>query len=350
MMVADAVTDCHFRKPHIMTQTSPLLALPYLQPSQAQKHITHNEALQILDAVVQLGVTSRSVGSPPTAPTTGERFVLPGGAAGDWSTQAVGTLAVWQGTGWIFVQPQAGWLAYVADEDVLSLYDGVAWTSPKIDLQNLSGLGIGATSDAINRLSVASDATLLSHAGTDHRIVVNKAAAGNTASLLFQSNWSGRAEMGLAGDDSFRLKVSDDAVTYHTALETDAGTGKVSFPNRAALSETVTTTQGSYVKFACGTMTAQLKIAMGRGDEFGNGTLSSMYRTNFVDVAFDVPFIAPPTIGLSLECPEVSGLHKCLSLSYREVTALMINDLQGFRTTTGNFDMTAHVVAQGRWY
>lgn len=333
-----------------MSQTSPLLSLPYLQPSQAQKHITHNEALQVLDAVVQLGVISRMTSTPPSGPATGARYILPSGGLAAWSGQAAGTLAVWQGTGWIFVSPQAGWLAHVADENVLSLFDGVAWTSPRIDLQNLEGLGIGVASDAVNRLSVASDATLLSHAGTDHRMIVNKAAVGNTASVLFQSNWSGRAELGLAGDDTFRLKVSDDDATYHTAISADAGTGKVSFPNGAALSETISTPQGDYVKFACGTMIAQLKIPMGRGDEFGNGTLTSMYRTNFVDVIFDEPFVAAPTLGLSLECPEVSGLHKCLSLSYREVTGLRINDLQGFRTTTGNFDMTAHVVAHGRWY
>ncbi len=333
-----------------MTQTSPILSLPYLQPSQAQKHVTHNEALQILDAVVQLGVVSRTTATPPAAPTPGARFILPGGAQADWAGQEADTLAVWQGTGWIFLLPQAGWLAHVADEGILSLYDGAVWTSPQFDLQNLPGLGIGAASDAVNRLSVASDATLLSHAGTDHRMVVNKAAPGNTASLLFQSNWAGRAEIGLAGDDVFRLKVSNDAITYNTALSAAPDTGKVSFPNRAHLSKTVTTAQGEYVKFACGTMIAQLKIAMGRGDEFGNGTLASMYRTNFVDVSFDVAFSAPPTLGLSLECPEISGLHKCISLSYRSVTATSINDLQAFRTSTGNYDITAHVIAHGRWY
>ena len=39
-----------------MPATSPRLALPFIQPSQAQKHVTHNEALQLLDAVVQLRI------------------------------------------------------------------------------------------------------------------------------------------------------------------------------------------------------------------------------------------------------------------------------------------------------
>lgn len=32
------------------------LQLPYIAASQAQKHVTHNEALVLLDALVQLAV------------------------------------------------------------------------------------------------------------------------------------------------------------------------------------------------------------------------------------------------------------------------------------------------------
>ena len=42
-----------------MDQT-PNLKLPYIMPSQAQKHVTHNEALRFLDAVVHLSVKSRT--------------------------------------------------------------------------------------------------------------------------------------------------------------------------------------------------------------------------------------------------------------------------------------------------
>lgn len=35
-----------------MTDTSLILGLPLIQPSQAQKHVTHNEALQLMEAVV----------------------------------------------------------------------------------------------------------------------------------------------------------------------------------------------------------------------------------------------------------------------------------------------------------
>ena len=50
-----------------MTDTSSNLKLPFILPSQAQKHVTHNEALQILDALVQLTAISSSRSVPPAS-------------------------------------------------------------------------------------------------------------------------------------------------------------------------------------------------------------------------------------------------------------------------------------------
>ena len=51
-----------------MVETSSILSLPYIQPSQAQKHVTHNEALRILDVLVQLGALTDDQNMPPSAP------------------------------------------------------------------------------------------------------------------------------------------------------------------------------------------------------------------------------------------------------------------------------------------
>jgi hypothetical protein len=51
---------------------------------------------------------------------------------------------------------------------------------------------------------------------------MNKEAASNTASLLFQSNWSGRAEIGLTGDDSLHFKISADGSNWTEALIVDS--------------------------------------------------------------------------------------------------------------------------------
>ena len=62
-----------------MEQT-PRLSLPFIMPGQAQKHITHNEAVQALDALVQPIVESQSTLAPPPTPIEGEAFLVPSGA------------------------------------------------------------------------------------------------------------------------------------------------------------------------------------------------------------------------------------------------------------------------------
>ena len=49
-----------------MSDSTTNLLLPYLMAAQAQKHVTHNEALRLLDGLVQLLVKSRSQGSRPS--------------------------------------------------------------------------------------------------------------------------------------------------------------------------------------------------------------------------------------------------------------------------------------------
>ena len=46
-----------------MTDT-PCLGLPQIEAAQAQKHVTHNEALALLDVLVQLAVKSRALRRP----------------------------------------------------------------------------------------------------------------------------------------------------------------------------------------------------------------------------------------------------------------------------------------------
>ena len=54
---------------------TPILALPYILPAQAQKHVSHNEALRLLDMLVQLAVQDRTRTSPPDHPTLGDRHI-----------------------------------------------------------------------------------------------------------------------------------------------------------------------------------------------------------------------------------------------------------------------------------
>ena len=63
---------------------TPLIGLPLLEASQAQKHVTHNEALLLLDAMVHLAVISRVLATPPASPADGDRYLVAASATGDW--------------------------------------------------------------------------------------------------------------------------------------------------------------------------------------------------------------------------------------------------------------------------
>ncbi len=212
-----------------MPDTTPILQLPYILPSQAQKHVTHNEAIRVLDVLVQLAVTARNLGAPPASPAQGDRYIVATGANGAWAGK-VGQIALFENGAWQFFVPSEGWTAWVTSEQVLASYNGTAWVSQADAPLIVAQLGISATADANNRLSLSSPATLLNHAGAGHQVKVNKAALGDTASLLFQTGFSGRAEMGTAGNDDFSIKVSADGSTFLTGLSIASATGAVTLP------------------------------------------------------------------------------------------------------------------------
>lgn len=210
-----------------MPSLSPRLELPYLEPSQAQKHVTHNEALRRLDMLVQLSVQGFDENTPPALPVTGHIYALGAAPTDAWAGQA-DMLALREDNGWSFVAPDPGWMATLAGDPSPRIWTGAAWAPITGATQNLDGLGVNTSSDATNRLAVAAGATLLSHDGADHRLVINKASATDTGSVLFQSNWTGHAEMGLAGDTGFSVKVSPDGMAWHEALSLTADGQSVS--------------------------------------------------------------------------------------------------------------------------
>jgi len=61
------------------------LLLPYLAAAQAQTHVTHNEALRLLDAMVQLAMLDRTRSALPGAPADGDRHIVASGATGLWA-------------------------------------------------------------------------------------------------------------------------------------------------------------------------------------------------------------------------------------------------------------------------
>ncbi len=203
------------------------LNLPYIAPSQAQKHVTHNEALRALDALVHISVETASLSIAPSTPVEGSRYIVAATPSGSWAGQQ-NAIAAWQDGGWQFYAPNAGFIAHLRTNGGFLVFDGAFWLPWATNLlQGLTLMGINATADSTNRLSVKSDAVLFDHNGSSARVKLNKAASPQTASLLFQNAYSGRAEIGLQGDDSFRLKVTTDGTNWRDALTADPATGLI---------------------------------------------------------------------------------------------------------------------------
>jgi hypothetical protein len=208
------------------------LALPFLAAGQAQKHVTHNDALMDLDALVQLRVAARNMLSPPPAPAEGGIWLLGASPLGDWAGQG-GHLAERRDSGWVFHVPRSGWVAWVEDEQVLLIYDGSAWRgvldggAPAL----LTRFGLGTTPDAANPFAAKLNKALWTARGSGEggdgglRITLNKEAAGGVLSLLFQSGYSGRAEIGLVGDNDLQFRVSADGTVWQEGLRIDGATG-----------------------------------------------------------------------------------------------------------------------------
>jgi hypothetical protein len=189
--------------------------MPFLEAAQAQKHVTHNAALQVLDAVVMLSVIDRDLAAPPGSPAEGDRYLIASSASGAWSGQD-GKITAWQDGAWAFHTPREGWIVWVADEDIVLVFNGANWTGGAT--QNAAFIGVNTTADTTNRLAVSSDAILLNHAGDSVQLKLNKDDAGDNAGILFQSSFSGRAEIGCLGNDDFVFKTSADGSSFHAGL------------------------------------------------------------------------------------------------------------------------------------
>jgi len=219
--------------------TTPHLILPLLAAAQAQKHVTHNEALASLDALVHLAVKERGRTAAPGSPAEGDRYLVGTGATGAFGGHD-GEIALFDLGRWRFFIPRAGWRVYVETEDRIIVFDGSQWKDlghyAQV-LEHVERLGIGTAPDDMNRLSTKLNSALFSaltaeEGGTgDLRFVLNKGETNNVLSQLYQRGFSGRAETGLIGNDDFSVRVSPDGSQWRDALMVDRNTGIASFPS-----------------------------------------------------------------------------------------------------------------------
>jgi hypothetical protein len=198
-----------------MTETAQL-NLPLLLPAQAQKHVTVNEALRLLDGLVQSVVVSATETAPPAEPGEGQAWIVGGpGAVNDWEGWE-GDIAAWADGAWLRLRAREGWRVWVLGEATLRVRVGAAWLpltqalglvgAATLADGSLTGLGVNAAVDATNRF-VFRGTNLLMQSDTGIDATFNKASAAADASLSFKTGYAPRALIGLLGNDDLSVKV-----------------------------------------------------------------------------------------------------------------------------------------------
>lgn len=96
--------------------------------------------------------------------------------------------------------------------------------------ETVAALGVGTPPDAGNPLSVRAANSLFNAPSADVRVHFSKAAAANSAALVFEDAFSAHAQFGLLGDDNFHAQVSPNGSTWTEWIDVDKTNGKPTFP------------------------------------------------------------------------------------------------------------------------
>lgn len=197
--------------------------LPLLAASQAQKHVTVNEAIARLDAMAQLRVVSDAVATPPVTALDGEAYLVPSDATGDWSARA-GEIAIWANGGWSYMAAKTGWQAWNESTSERMEFSGTAWVAAG---------GTGGSNGAVTTLRVDSVSHTLTAGGSSivsaalpaNGVVFGVTARVNTAITGSATGWSlgvagstNRYGSGLGlGQGSYALGLTGTPITYYSA-------------------------------------------------------------------------------------------------------------------------------------
>ena len=114
-----------------MTTGTPRWTLPLLEAGQAQKEIAHNEALSLLDLVVQPCVEAVGLNAPPDAPQPGQAWIIGMHPIGAWAGHA-SALVGWTDGGWRFLAPREGLAVWSRAEQCRSEWDGTTWRTGRV--------------------------------------------------------------------------------------------------------------------------------------------------------------------------------------------------------------------------
>ena len=203
--------------------TTPNLALPLLAAAQAQKHVTVNEALALLDGLVQISVKDRDLAASPASPVEGDRYIVAAGATGAWAGWD-GDVVLFTGGAWLRLPPSEGWRVWIEDESVLVVRVGGAWLT--LD----AALGLLVRGPAVNVAQGASGSSIGLH--VDEELLAGLSGASVTSTITIPDRAivlavSTRTVAAVLGATSYDCGIAGEPAKFGGSLGIAAGSTNV---------------------------------------------------------------------------------------------------------------------------
>ncbi len=244
--------------------SSPNLNLTYLAASQAQKHVTVNEALRILDALCNLTIIDRNLAAPPGSPVEGDTYIVADSATGDWAAHDK-EIALYADSAWQFVVPKSGWKAFVVDELQFVYWSTAASPDNWVDMPGYGGSSVIVskagtligTRGEVNLIEGANVTLTVADNTTDARVDVTVAASTGTIDIGALTNTAlTGADLIVFGDmdDSNNNKkrtvdefISDKGISLNTHTHPASDIASGTFADARITSSSVVQHLGGYV-------------------------------------------------------------------------------------------------------
>jgi hypothetical protein len=295
-----------------MVQTT-RLQLPLIAAAQAQKHVTHNEAVLRLDGLCQMQALSYTVSAQPGSPADGDLYLLPAGKTGtDWGGAANHAAAHYYDGVWHFYAPRAGWLSFIADTVRLVYYTGTSWA----DVLTPSGASAADGSAAAPGFAFAADTnTGLYRIGADQigvatggtlRKTISTTAETNTLPRLGPDGSNSAPAISFSGDTDnglYRIGTNNPGMAAGGQLVQSWSSSGITRPLQPAFSARLTSTLANVTGDGTMVTLTGLTEMFDQGANFDPST-----------GVFTAPVTGRYAFGGSLSLKEMTGSHTLVTV------------------------------------
>jgi hypothetical protein len=231
------------------------ISLEYLLQNQASPEITINEALTKIDALI-FNIAQNIVDVLPLNPNNGEVYICSHN-----NTEQPNKIAIYlTNKSWVFLTAKEGMIIFVQSQQKEFKFSQNNWEENNVP----SLLPSNVNFDDNNG---------------NTRLNINKSGETTTASHVFKSNWGGRAEFGLIGEDNFSIKVSPNGSNFIESFKVEKNTGNVDFKQNISKNGKNLVTEESLTPYA---KTSDLTPFAKTTDLTPYAILADVSRTNFI--------------------------------------------------------------------